>query len=419
MKRRLSILFAAILLFSYVFTGSILVGAEQSGAFEYFVTDYDSVKVATISYYNGPGGNIIIPSTLDGYPVHIIGAYSFEARTSISSVVFPESVTSISQNAFSGCKNLKNVTFGNKIKNISSKAFFECDGLTAVTLPASLKTFDITAFWGCEKLASISVEAGNPYFYSQNGVLFNGDATKLIQFPFGKTGIYTVPGSVSSIGEYAFYKTYGITSLTVSSGVNSIGSHAFNYCGMSSVSLSSGVGTISDFAFAQAKNLISISISGNVGVIRGYAFNGCKSLAGAIFNGNAPVMGPDVFARCAPSFKVYYNAGSEGFTSPWRGYKTTTDTFVPPTPAPTTVHPTSVKINKSIVILVKGKTTTLIASVSPANANNKKVTWKSSNSKCAKITSTGLVLGLSKGIAIITATTLDGAKSATCKVVVN
>ena len=80
---------------------------------------------------------------------------------------------------------------------------------------------------------------------------------------------------------------------------------------------------------------------------------------------------------------------------------------------------TSVKLNKSSVLLKKGKSIKLIPTINPSNAINKKVTWKSSNKAIVTVTSTGTVKGIKKGTAYIYVYTVDGKKSARCKVVVS
>ena len=85
----------------------------------------------------------------------------------------------------------------------------------------------------------------------------------------------------------------------------------------------------------------------------------------------------------------------------------------------TVTQPVSaVKLNKAALTILKGKTAKLTSTVSPTNASNKKVTWKSSNTKIATVTSTGIVKGIKKGTVTITATTVDGKKTAKCKVTI-
>jgi len=78
----------------------------------------------------------------------------------------------------------------------------------------------------------------------------------------------------------------------------------------------------------------------------------------------------------------------------------------------------SVKLNKTSLSIFKGKTAKLIPTINPSNASNKKVTWKSSNTKIATVTSAGIVKGIKKGTAYVTVTTVEGKKSAKCKVTV-
>lgn len=85
---------------------------------------------------------------------------------------------------------------------------------------------------------------------------------------------------------------------------------------------------------------------------------------------------------------------------------------------PEPIKVTSVKLNKKSASVYTGKTVKLSATVLPKNADNKAVTWKSSNSKVAKVTQKGVVTGVKKGTATITVTTKDGKKKATCKVTV-
>ena len=103
------------------------------------------------------------------------------------------------------------------------------------------------------------------------------------------------------------------------------------------------------------------------------------------------------------SIKVTAKEGDTGNTKPGTG---------------TTISVTGVTLNKKTVTLNKGKTLTLKAVVAPANATNQTVTWKSSRTKVARVDANGKVKAVNKGTAVITATTADGKKTASCKVTV-
>jgi hypothetical protein len=74
-----------------------------------YIYSLDDSGNATITSYTGAGGDIIIPSTLDGHPVVAIGDKAFNEITSIISVVIPSSVTSIADFAFRGCTSLTSI----------------------------------------------------------------------------------------------------------------------------------------------------------------------------------------------------------------------------------------------------------------------------------------------------------------------
>src|SRR5271169_3370866 len=112
---------------------------------------------ANIVAYAGPPWVVTIPTNINGLTVTTIGEVAFKGD-SLTSVTIPDSVT-----------------------NIVEVAFFECSSLTAIT-----------------------VDTNNPAYSSANGVLFDKSQATLIEYPGGLGGSYTIPDSVTSIGEDAF-----------------------------------------------------------------------------------------------------------------------------------------------------------------------------------------------------------------------
>jgi len=114
---------------------------------------------------------------------------------------------------------------------------------------------------------------------SENGVLFDKGKKTLISFPAGKSGNYIIPNSVTSIGSYAFYDCYYLTSVTIPSSVTSIGDWAFAFCnGLTSVTIGNSVTSIGDYAFYDCTNLTSVIIPNSVTSIVNYAFSYCTGL---------------------------------------------------------------------------------------------------------------------------------------------
>jgi len=93
----------------------------------------------------------------------------------------------------------------------------------------------VSAFSSCDGLTLINVETTNQNYSGVNGVLFDKNQINLIQYPGGKTGSYTIPSSVTSIGIWAFTNCTGLTSVTIPSSVTSIGDAAFSSWALTSI----------------------------------------------------------------------------------------------------------------------------------------------------------------------------------------
>jgi hypothetical protein len=253
----------------------------------------------TITGYTGPGGDVIIPDTINGLPVTAIGDQAFAWRQGLASVTIPNSVLRIERYAFYNCNFLTNVTIGSSVSNIGSYAFDTCVGLTSLTIPDSVISIGDSAFFDCASLTSvwignsvisigggafaacrslsaIPVAANNPAYSSVEGVLCNKSQTTLVQCPAGKAGSYSIPNAITSIGFAAFEYCSSLTSVLVPASVTGF-----------------GVG----------------------------AFYGCTSLTAVCFQGNAPSVGWNMFLG-ANDATVYYLPGATGWGSTFGGRPT-------------------------------------------------------------------------------------------------
>ena len=147
----------------------------------------------------------------------------------------------------------------------------ECIGLTSVTIPNSVTSIGEDAFYGCTRLTSVTIP---------NSVTSIGDFT--FYECTGLTSI-TIPNSVTSIGDYAFYRCTGLTSVTIGNSVTSIGSSAFFACeSLTSVIIGNSVTSIGDNAFIGCTGLTSITIPNSVTSIGLEAFCGCTGLTSIV-----------------------------------------------------------------------------------------------------------------------------------------
>ena len=133
-------------------------------------------------------GDVVIPSTLGGYPLVEIGGDAFSDCTSLTSVTIPGSVTKISGGAFSGCTSLREIMFPNSVTEIAGSAFSYCTSLMEVTIPGSVTKIGYYAFSDCTSLREVT--------------LLNGVITLEFTAFTGCTSLtsVTIPDSVENFG---------------------------------------------------------------------------------------------------------------------------------------------------------------------------------------------------------------------------
>ena len=134
------------------------------------------------------------------------------------------------------------------VTNIGNSAFTDCYSLTSVTIGNSVTTIGDYAFSTGSPITVINVDEANTRFSSEDGVLFNKDKTTLVAYPEGKQGAYTIPNSVTSIRNCAFYSCE-LEDVTIPNSVTSIGDYAFSGCKLKDVIIPNSVKSIGDYAF--------------------------------------------------------------------------------------------------------------------------------------------------------------------------
>ena len=385
-----------------------------------------------------------------------IVAGMFENCTSLEKIVLPETVTAIRPDAFKGCTALKDITWSKALQTIESCAFQNCSALTDVTIPDSVKSIGYGVFSDCSALSAVTLPDG---VKELGGQLFNNcDALTTV----------TIPDSVTSIGEQVFYDCDALTTVKLGSGLKSIPASTFEHCDvLESLRIPRRVTIIGDNAFKDCVKLISITIPRSVTKISSNAFsypkiltiygvsgtyaetfakeNSIKFVDQQIKATTASLDKTELTINKGAAAQLNLSVTPENFTDivDWKSTDTNIVTVsdngvvkavgigtatvkvtvgdVSTTCKVTVLQPvTGINLNKSSLTMDALGTFQMTASVYPDGANDKRITWSSSDPAIASVDENGLVTALKKGTATITAAAMDGSGvKSTCKVMVS
>ena len=253
--------------------------------------------------------------------------YVFCGWCGLTNVTLPDAVTSIGRYAFYNCNGLTSVTIPDSVTSIGSSAFSGCSGLTSVTIPDSVTSIGSSAFSGCSGLRSVYItdlvrwceivfvsSDANPLHYADKLYINGIEVTAL-----------TIPNSVTSIGNYAFYGWGGLTRVTIPNSVTRIYGEAFSGCSsLASVTIGNRVTKMGANVFSGCSPALydttsipcvylvdgwvvgchTDSISGDLDLtgVRGIgdsAFTGCRSLRSVTIPDSVTSIGSYAFSRCS------------------------------------------------------------------------------------------------------------------------
>ena len=257
------------------------------------VTIPDSVASIGEDAFSGCKGlaSVTIPDSVTS-----IGAYAFQGCSVLEEITIPKGVRSIGEGAFSDCPALKKVNydaesaqvsrygegqaddyeavsvfarsgksktglhivFGNSVKKIPEDLISSC-AVTKITIGKSLQEFDYRVIQGCTHLTEVEVDADNPNFIGQGGMLLSKDMKTLLRCLSTQVERVVIPDSVTTIGEGAFSGCVKLTSLTIPESVNAIGNGAFSGCvSLTSLTIPENVSSIGSGAFYGCENVTEI-----------------------------------------------------------------------------------------------------------------------------------------------------------------
>lgn len=262
-------------------------------------------KTVTITKYTGTESTVILPSTINSWPVTKIGEDALKDNTTITSVTIPANVTEIGSNAFAGCTNLTSVKYGGDWSKLTIQS-----GNPAVEDAANEQLFEfeftpdntaviVTNYKYKGTAADVTIPSryqGKPVTMIDHAAFHNSAVTSV-----------TIPDSVTSIHDSAFAYCSSLTNISIPNSVTAIGSFAFEGCTkLESITLPSSLLTISEFLFYDCSQLTTIHIPDSVSSIRTYAFYNCGKLETIRIPVSVTSIGSYAFDDCPSSMTVTY-----------------------------------------------------------------------------------------------------------------
>lgn len=336
-------------------------------------------------------------------------AYTFYNCQKLEEVNLPDTLEAVREYAFYNCDSLKEIKLPEKVSCIEGYAFYDCDTLETVTMPTALTELGKFAFAECDSLKNVTIGEGITTIPQK--AFYNCIALEEV----------VVPYKVTSIGQYAFGNDPKLAKITIPRSVTSIDETAFSYKNVMSI-----YGVPGTYAQTYADTY-------------GYQFVSNEVKAESV-----EIVPAEPVVNSGYTVQLQLKVVPSDFTDAvsWKSADTSIATVdrtglvkgvakgsttikvivgsVSKTCKLTVNQPvTSVSLSASSKTMSAGEEAVLKATVYPAGATNKEVTWSSSADEIVSVDQTGAIRALRKGIANVTATAQDGSgRSATCKVTV-
>lgn len=234
----------------------------------------------TITKYIGGKAKVIVPEKIGDIEVISIEGDPLYKNPTTTSVILPDGLLTIGDNAFENWTNLEKINIPDSITKIGKYGFFECLKLESITIPDSITEIGDHAFAYCETLTS-----------------------------------FNIPDTVTVIGKGVFASCLKITSINIPSTVTEIGDGAFAGCGFTNITLPAGLTVINDYTFGGCNSLLSVLIPDTVTSIGIGAFSNCTSLTNIVIPNNVTFIGERAFESCTKlaSITLSENLASIGY----------------------------------------------------------------------------------------------------------
>ena len=313
--------------------------------------------IVTVTGYTGSASALILPETIEGYPLRYIETGAFAGCTTLEEVSIADSVTRMGEGILAGCSALRKLTvpflggnadngyyyplgylFGKEFydgsratsqrdktyyipktlrevvftgKKIPYRTFENCVNLESIVLTDKLTAIESYAFLGCKGLTQLEIP--DSVATLSDGAFADCTALKQITIPDGIQRLnndlfsgctaleqVTIPESVTALGGRVFQKCSALKTVKLPAGLTNLGSSAFRECSsLESIVIPQGVTKISMGSFYGCVSLESVNIPSGVTAIEEQAFSACRALKEITIPQGVTEIGNYAFSSCA------------------------------------------------------------------------------------------------------------------------
>ena len=259
------------------------VNEDDGWAYTYTTKDDNTIEVCS---YTGKRRYASVPVSIEGKLVTSVGEQCFADNTRLRSVELPDTITEIGGWAFSGCSSLRRIEIPDAVTEIGIEAFANCSrlseisigidsnlttikskafafcGISSFFIPSGVNSIGDYLFYGSTGLKSLSVADGNTSFRIKNGALYTYAGDTLVYYPSANLTEYVIDADTVIIGKGAFaYSRSG--SILMQEGIESIEEKAFEMSRITIAEIPGSVNEMGIYVFSNCSRLSSVSFSGD------------------------------------------------------------------------------------------------------------------------------------------------------------
>ena len=279
----------------------VRLDTSKFGDYEYTKTRKNEV---TLVKYLGGDSKVVLPETIDGGVLKVIGVGAFISNNSIEELIIPDTVDTIRTKAFAFCNNLKKIHLPDGVGKLIAETFDGCKKLEEINIPdgveqipsglfkdcpikvlhigRSLSEIDKNDFYRGELtytniyvepsvINTITVDPQNKSLKSEDSMILSYDG-KILFAMLGDSQLCRIPDGVEVIADYAFARQIKLREVSLPESLRLIGNHAFEFTKLEAISFPSSLRKIGSYAFHMCKNLTDILFSEGIEEIYRDAF---------------------------------------------------------------------------------------------------------------------------------------------------